>query len=368
MIDTEAIRLRNPEPFLVTWEILRRCNLDCTYCESTRHDNHSPLPSIEELKWTFDFIKDYTSLYLSKKKMNRGVFIDFTGGEPTVNPAFWELLDYIRQHPDFGMTLTTNGTWGKNFTEKIADNFKHVTISWHAEAKPELKERTVDNILALHDMGVSVQANIMLHVDYFDEAKELCQRLRAYGIRVHPTPIGDGNILRKGWFVDTDGTNRRTSHEYTTEQQNWFFEFQGLPKKIDVVQEGTNVGRACCGGRCTQGLVNEKWQDVKLVNTFFKDWYCMINWFFLHIDQQSGNIFHHQTCKATFEGIGPIGHISDPTSLLKKTYDLLSQESIKPIVCPNQRCGCGMCAPKAKNLTDFKVLWNNSVNVPIQET
>ena len=55
-MQTTAISLRNPEPMMVTWDILRRCNLDCTYCESTRHDTTSKLPEFEELKQTFDFI------------------------------------------------------------------------------------------------------------------------------------------------------------------------------------------------------------------------------------------------------------------------------------------------------------------------
>ena len=50
MIETTAIRLQNNEPLMVTWDILRRCNLDCTYCESTRHDITSTLPSLEELR------------------------------------------------------------------------------------------------------------------------------------------------------------------------------------------------------------------------------------------------------------------------------------------------------------------------------
>lgn len=367
MIDTTAIRLRNPEPFLVTWEILRRCNLDCTYCESTRHDNHSSLPTIDELKRTFDFIRKYTEIYQSNKIQDTGVFIDFTGGEPTINPAFWELIDYIKQFPGYGMTLTTNGTWGKNFTQKIADNFKHVTVSWHAETSNELKQRTVNNIIDLHNMGISVQANVMLHSDHFSDAKLLCQQLREHDIRVHPTPIGDGNVLRKGWFVDTDGTNRKTSHDYTTEQQNWFFDFQGVPRKADSEQQGTNVGRACCGGRCTQGKVNGEWSDVKLVNTFFKDWHCMVNWYFLHIDQQTGNVHHHQTCKATHTGRGPIGNLSDTESIIDSVTALFSAESVPAIVCPNLRCGCGMCVPKAKEFTDFKELWKATTVIPIYE-
>jgi MoaA/NifB/PqqE/SkfB family radical SAM enzyme len=220
MIQTTAIKLAQPEALMVTWDIVRKCNLDCTYCESTRHDNTSSLPTLEELKSTFDFVKDYVELYNNNRVDKVGTNIDFTGGEPTINPAFWPFLDYVKQHTGFRLSLTTNGTWGPNFTQRILDNFAHATISWHAE--DPLKERTVANILALNKTNIGLQANIMLHSEYFEEATSLCEMLRAQGVKVSPVPIGDGNTVRKGWFVDADGTNRRTSHEYTQEQQDWF--------------------------------------------------------------------------------------------------------------------------------------------------
>lgn len=366
-MQTTAINLRNPEPMMVTWEMLRRCNLDCTYCESTRHDNSSKMPEFEELKQTFDFIREYVKLYNSKRTDKLHTSMDFTGGEPTANPAFWPLLDYIKQFDGFHLALTTNGTWGPTFTERIAEHFSYVTISWHAEAEEHLKTRTVTNILALKEKGLRVQANVMLHCDHFEEATALCNMLKEKGVMVNPVPVGDGVTVRKGWFQDADGTNRRTSHEYTTEQQDWFFKFMGRERPASNSQEGTNVGRACCGGRCTIGKVDGEWQDVKLVDNWFKDWYCTVNWYFLHIEQQNGNVYHHQTCQATHEGRGPIGNLKDTTSILHKTYALLNQETVAPIVCPNLRCGCGMCVPKAKEFEDFKILWAATTSVPIQE-
>jgi len=345
---------------MVTWDILRRCNLDCTYCESTRHNNYSPYPDLEELKNTFDFIKSYTDLYNSKRKYNDHTNIDFTGGEPTANPNFWPLLEYIHSQGHFKLGLTTNGTWGPQFTQRILENFIHVTVSWHAEAAKNLKDRTVKNIIELHKSGMMVQANIMLHADHFSEAVEVYDLLKKTGIeKLNPVPIGDGNIVRKGWFIDADGNNRRTSHEYTKEQQDWFFSVMGQNNTPSNKKEGTNMGRACCGGRCLKGKVNDEWQEVKLVDNWFKDWYCTVNWFFMHIEQHTGEVYHHQTCQATYDGRGPIGNLRDSDSILLKLENTL-KKSMKPIICPNQRCGCGMCVPKAKNLNDFKELWNET--------
>jgi len=363
MIQPTAIKLKNPEPLMVTWDIVRRCNLDCTYCESTRHDTHSKLPKLSELVRTFDFVKQYTDLYNSKRVEQTITNIDFTGGEPTINPDFWPLLEYIKQTGGFRLSLTTNGTWGPKFTQRILDNFSHVTISWHAE--DVLNERTIENILALHSAGLSIQVNVMLHSDYFEKAISICDMLKEKGIKVNPVPIGDGVQTRKGWFIDADGTNRRTSHEYTEEQQDWFYSWMGQPRKATSTSEGTNVGRACCGGRCTQGKIDGEWQEVKLVNNWFKDWYCTVNWYFLHIDQYGGDVFHHQTCQATHTGRGPIGNLSNTQLILDNVSTMLSQDTIAPIVCPNQRCGCGMCVPKARDFDDFKQLWNNVSQLPL---
>jgi MoaA/NifB/PqqE/SkfB family radical SAM enzyme len=367
MIKTTAIKLKNPTPFIVTWEMLRRCNYDCSYCESTRHNNYSPYPSFEELKTTFDFIKSYADLYNSKRLYGDITSIDFTGGEPTANPNFWPLIEYIKTQGNFALGLTTNGSWGPQFTKRILDNFVHVTVSWHSEADQKLKDRSIKNIIGLHDAGMSVQANVMLHCDYFDEAVEVCNLLKSKGIsRLNPVPIGDGNIVRKGWFQDADGNRRRTSHEYTEEQQNWFFEWMGQPRNASTSAEGTNVGRACCGGRCTQGKVEDEWQDIKLVNNWFKDWYCTVNWFFMHVEQHTGNVFHHQTCQATHTGRGPIGNLRDTETIISQVEDMLSRP-VTPIICPNQRCGCGMCVPKAKEFTDFEDLWKATTIIPIYE-
>ena len=363
-MQTTAIKLKSPEPFMVTWDILRRCNLDCTYCEVSRHDSTSPLPTLEDLTNTFRFIQEYVRIYNSNRKDPVKSNMDFTGGEPTINNNFWPLLDIIAETGEFRLSLTTNGTWPASFTEKILKHFEHVTISWHAEDK--LNTRTVNNIVDLHEAGMSVQANIMLHCDYFKEATAICEMLKAKGVKVNPVPIGDGNITRKGWFIDSDGSNRRTSHEYTEEQQDWFFNWMGEPRKATASSEGTNVGRACCGGRCTEGLVNNEWQEVKLVNYWFKDWYCTVNWYFLHIDQKSGDVFHHQTCQATHTGRGPIGNLKNSALILNQVLDMMAKP-MKPIVCPNQRCGCGMCVPKAKEFTDFKELWENTTILKLVE-
>jgi len=354
MIETTAIRTAVNESFSVVWDTGRRCNYDCSYCESSRHNNTSNFKSLDEFKKTFDFIQSWANLYNSKRKQDTHTNINFTGGEPTANPNFWDLLDYIKSQPEFYyLGLTTNGAWGENYSKKIVEMINHVTISYHAEANPKLKERAVKNILMLAETKVHLQVNVMLHADHWEETVGIYHQLKDKGIDVKPRPIGDGAITRKGWFIDADGTNRRTSHEYTEEQQTWFWNEMGLQNKPKAAAEGNQIGRACCGGRCLEGKVDGEWQPIKLINTNFEKWNCLVDWYFLYVDQETNLVYHHQTCQALYdEQRGPIGNLDDSAKLLED-LKLRLEDKDKFIVCPNKRCGCGMCVPKAKDFKDF---------------
>jgi len=81
----------------------------------------------------------------------------------------------------------------------------------------------------------------------------------------------------------------------------------------------------------------------------FKGWYCSVNWFFMHIEQQTDSVFHHQTCQAKFGQIrGPIGKLSESDKILENLENNLKNNTMPTIVCPKHTCGCGLCAPKSK--------------------
>jgi MoaA/NifB/PqqE/SkfB family radical SAM enzyme len=356
MIETCAVDLKHKDLFMVGWDTGRRCNYDCTYCESTRHNNYSKHKSLDEFKKTFDFINKWAKLYNARRKSKSQTNINFTGGEPTANPNFWKLVEYIKSQPEeCSLSLTTNGAWSKKHTKTIIDKFGGVTVSYHAEAHESLKKQVIENIIELSKSSLYLQVNVMLHIDYFDECVKVYNDLKALGIRCNPRPIGDGNIVRKGWFIDSEGINRRTSHEYTVEQQEWFWNEVGVADKPKTAQEGNQLGRKCCAGLELTGKVAGEWQPVKFINTAFKDWYCMVDWYFLYIDQEDGNVYHHQTCQALPDKQkGPLGNLSDTRAMLEALEIKLSMQDIKPIICPNTRCGCGQCAPKARDWDDFK--------------
>ena len=102
-------------------------------------------------------------------------------------------------------------------------------------------------------------------------------------------------------------------------------------------------------GKCVLVVVRKSKVSTFVDYRDFKGWHCSVNWFFLHLEQQTDSVFHRQTCQARFDGTrGPIGKISEGKKLVADLKQMLSTKTMPTIVCPKQTCSCGLCAPKSK--------------------
>lgn len=401
--------LNNPTKMIV-WDLGRRCNFDCTYCTSWMHSTSAPMNKFEQYKKTADFIHKYYQIYAQhhndESKWN--VIISFTGGEPAINPAFYELVPYLKENfPYMKLNLTTNGTWGERKGQFLLDNMNSITISYHCEGTAKQKELIRKNLLFVRTNIKNphkLKVNVMMHQDYFDECVDLIENfLKPNDIRYIPRVVGDDNKFKSEWFTDTDGNLRRTSHTYTIEQldylkNHWnkkniiadkqrkkrnFDPEKDLSKAEDTsvvkvenkVKDGmaAKMGRMCCGGRCMTVKQNNEVKDAEFINqTNFQGWNCMINWFFLHIEEDKNAVYHHQTCMAKLPGQpevnldltkftktkyddvkGPITTLTESDKYLEWLEDEFAKGRTPTMKCPNTHCGCGICIAKAKNDDDF---------------
>ena len=147
-------------------------------------------------------------------------------------------------------------------------------------------------------------------------------------------------------------------------------------KKSEFEQDkivGRSIGRMCCGGRdlSCQTIDSEKdeWEEIKFAtNTNFKGWKCMINWFFLHIEQEKDLVFHHQTCRTSLNSVEePIGKVSEFPKIISKLKDYLyGNMEIPLITCPHDLCGCGMCVPKAKDEETARKLFHKYIKPAVE--
>lgn len=347
-----AIKQINPDPFMVTWDLGRRCNYDCTYCPAHRHDNFSPHATLEELINTTNFMFEYISL-VAEHRRNKDFNISFTGGEPTVNPNFIKFAEYLTkkkaEYTDINLhlDLTTNGAMSKTIADNVVKHFDYVTVSYHAESDSKLKQQVLDRILQFKENGIGLKVNVMMHAEYFDECVSLCNTLKDNNVNFIPRSIDRENLDTK-------------AHLYPKEQIEWFQKFWN--------KDITKKGRPCCGGR-TMGLCSaNKMEESKYVEfREFKGWHCSVNWYFLHIEQQTGLIYTHQTCQARLDGTrGAIGSLNAAQDVIRSLRHHLNTNTMPVIVCPNQLCGCGLCTPKSKDRAILKdalsdVLIDNNV-------
>ncbi len=84
-------------PICLTWELTYACNLSCVHCLSSSGRRDPRELSTEEAKAVIDELERMQVFY-----------VNIGGGEPTVRPDFWELVDYASAH-HVGVKFSTNG-------------------------------------------------------------------------------------------------------------------------------------------------------------------------------------------------------------------------------------------------------------------
>jgi mycofactocin radical SAM maturase len=84
-------------PICLTWELTYACNLSCVHCLSSSGRRDPRELSTAECKAVIDTLQRMQVFY-----------VNIGGGEPTVRPDFWELVEYATGH-HVGVKFSTNG-------------------------------------------------------------------------------------------------------------------------------------------------------------------------------------------------------------------------------------------------------------------
>lgn len=361
-------------PFMITWDTGKRCNFDCSYCGSDRHDNFSKFPPLKELNHGVEFIKNYLDIILPYR-INKSVVLTLTGGEPTANPDFIPFIQNINKEfnvskYDIHLNMTTNGSFSKIYIKEIEKNLSSVTISYHCDSDKKIKKRVLDNILELTHKGNKINVNLMMHPydEYWKECITLIKVFESNNINFKPRVINgleydDRQIkwLRDYWQAKNSNCSISTIKIQQIEKDTSNVD-PGRKMKKDVLDTFVKIksnkeksksmlGRHCCSNFKLNvkysGSGNEE-KIIYLSDTNFEDWTCSVNWFFLHLESQTNSVFHHQTCQAKYgKDRGPITQISNNAEFLYNLKNNLKNKSVPHIICPNKKCGCGLCATKS---------------------
>jgi hypothetical protein len=292
----------------------------------------------------------YVDLYMPIKPRNlQGVVLNVYGGESLYHPHIVDILTQARQRHHgrtwpLTITTTTNAVVPRRKIRELAPLVDEFTVSWHTEARSSQHDLVRANMLELRDQGIRLKCVILMHPDLFEAAEEHIEWCQQNSIRY---------LVRQ---LDNAQSDRR--FDYTVSRIHWFqnlYQSRNHQTLTQLSVPGDRVdlaaqGRSCCGGRslCTNQNLRQR---HSFVGNQFRDWYCSVDEFFLFVKQVTGEVFVNKDCKMNFDGsVSPIGYLDRAHELLARTKARLSDPNRMPMRCAKNRCECGLCAPKARNL------------------
>jgi len=368
-----ALSPDNVPAFLLDWEITKRCNLDCSYCttdpEWGGHVNSSPQPSLEDCLKSIDFIYEYVDMYMQHKKpTQRKVILNVYGGESLFHPNIIEILIACREKYkkysdrwELTITTTTNAIITKKIWDKIVPLIDEFTVSYHAENLEKQEKLFFNNLLSLKNSNKRVKCVVMMHhlSDKWVKSVNAIKFCQDNDIRYIAKPLDNLDIsynndqfeyMKNFWLEGTNQKNIEESKE----------RLEMINKKTNTIS--INEGRACCGGR-KLSLNNSFKSSVTFVSKQgFNGWYCSVNWFFLFVQQVTGNVYTNKDCRTSLNSkIESLGNLKKSDEMLLTLKTQLDTKTMPIIKCIKSICLCGYCAPKAENIEDFKDLITRNV-------
>lgn len=225
-------------------EVTDRCNLACPTCYASSAPNYGRHRTLEEIEKMFDVIV-----------ANEGEpdVVQISGGEPTVHPQFFEIMDIAKSKPIKHLMLNTNGiriAKDISFVEKLAsympdfeiylqfDSFKpEVLEKLRGEDLTEIRKKAIEN---LNQFNLSTTLVITLQKGENDDeigeilnyaVKQKCVR----GVTFQPTQVAGRN----------DNYNDETGRITLTEVRRKIYEQYPVFTPQDLIPVPCNPDALC---------------------------------------------------------------------------------------------------------------------------
>ena len=134
---------------LVEWKLHDKCNYDCIFCGEENKAGHKGWDDFESNKMIVDSIV--------KSAEGEPLWIQLTGGEPTLYPKFLELVQYIKEQGAY-VCILSNGSrtlrWWKQFQgTRLIDM---LFLTFHSQQKADYKHIEQVSNLFLNDETIVV--------------------------------------------------------------------------------------------------------------------------------------------------------------------------------------------------------------------
>jgi len=197
------------ERLYVHWDVSTQCQLKCDYCYAIKE--YEPKGQWGKLdSWARQKLVIYS---LSKSKLP--VFLGFQGGEPTIHPKFFELLEKswnaINKHDESRLYVTTNSIQTLEFfnnypkIEYFNNSIKKnghpkMMFLWSVHfAYIEKYNDFIEKVKIIQSKGYRSKVNVMLHPNpkYWPFIHKIIKELLNIGVEIHPHFLYDDGDMHK---------------------------------------------------------------------------------------------------------------------------------------------------------------------------
>lgn len=174
----------------VNWNIGRRCNFSCSYCPKDLHDRVSPHLTYNQL------VLAWENIVAAMQPKSMLASIEFTGGEPTINPHFLAFATHLnRSHRQkiWSVGVTTNGSAGAEYYSLLMKELDWISFSTHFEwwDEPSFMTTLLDiwRATGRNQRGKWLIVNLMYEEWSAGSVNRIATILRAEGIPFNPFHI-----------------------------------------------------------------------------------------------------------------------------------------------------------------------------------
>lgn len=284
---------------LVDWMLGNRCNFACSYCPAKLHDG--------SIKWQD---KARISLMMRRlaehyqKGMGQNLWLQFTGGEPTLHPNLRDILDEA-SGLGFSISLISNGSRTLRFWESITRYLDAIVLTYHLEFVDHF--HFVKLVTKLANV-MPVHVNVTALPERFDEAygrsAEIAERFPDVSVSFKPLREDFGDKL----------------YPYTPEQ------IARLKTRLSKINRASSsVPRSVVVREFSDGSYDVR-RPNDLIVAGQNRWQGMICSAGLESLRIDGN---GQVTRAVCGMGGPLGQLGEK-------FDL----PVSPIRCSKESCGC----------------------------
>lgn len=314
MNDFHPIKLETFEEFpyqLVEWKLHDKCNYNCSFCGDENKLGRMGWFDHETNKKIVDSI--------ANSKTNKPLWVQLTGGEPTLYPKYLDLLKYMKEK-GLLIKMISNASrtirWWKELRDaKVVDN---IAFTFHSEQKADYKHVAEVSNLFLEEETVTVIA-----VTYVASSLSYALEGTEYLIENTGSYVSMNAMDFDSFRIDETMVSEEQFNKILNDYNLAYGKLMNVKKKSPIPREWYPV--ATTNVTYNDGSTQNKdvTQMMKLGENRFKGWLCEAGMDTMHID---GNKKFRGGCRrdaTTFE----------PDKLT--FFD-------KPFICDVADCYCAM--------------------------